>query len=99
MYVGIAPPRSGARVYDPGGLVDIEQRRAEEEQRGEHEQRQERGDTESLVADATQQEEQDETGEERRDHERRERAEGVDEVRAGELHTASQRGPESAPLD
>jgi hypothetical protein len=52
-----------------------------------------------LVADAAKQEEQDEPGQERGDHERRERAERVDEIGARELRPSTQRGSEAEPLD
>src|SRR2546423_14542731 len=75
-YVGIAPPpRSGGRAYNPGGLVEVEERGAEEEDRRDHEHGKKRSRVERDPAAAAQQEEERRGGEAAGDRQRRERAE------------------------
>jgi hypothetical protein len=70
MYVGIAlPPRSGARLYSRF-LVDVQDRGTKHEDRSEDDERQERRDTQRLVTQRTQREEQHETCQEDRDEKR-----------------------------
>src|SRR4051794_20909973 len=89
MYVAIRiPPRSGARLYS-GGLVDVEHRRAEHEQRREDDERQHRCDADRLAAARPDRKEDDEPGEEDRDRERRERSERMHVVGARKLDAAA----------
>jgi hypothetical protein len=79
-------------------LVNVEQRRADQEHRRQHQQREERSPSNRLVTKAVQDNHEHQSTQEDHDHERRERAERVDEVRAGELHAAAESVPKGASL-
>ena len=89
----------GKRVYDAGVLVDVEQRRPEQEDRRENDERDQRRSPHRLVAEAVQQEDEDEPAEEDDDHERGQRSECVHVVGSREPRAATQRSAESALLD
>jgi hypothetical protein len=91
MYVAIRiPPRSGARLYS-GGLVDVQHRSAEDEDRREDHEREHGGDPQGLAAPLAQREEDHETREEDRDRECREGAERVHVIGSRELEAATER--------
>jgi len=85
----------GARLYSRR-LVQVQHRGAEHEDRCEDEQGEQTGDAYCLVAGLAQREEEDKSGEEDRDRERRERAERVDVVGARKLRATPQRVDEPA---
>jgi hypothetical protein len=100
MYVGTSsPPRSGSRLYNSRRLVNVEQRRAEQKHRRQHQQREERSPSNRLVTKAVQDNHEHQSTQEDHDHERRQRAELVYEVRAGELRAAAESVAKRASLN
>jgi len=80
-------------------LVDVQQGSAEEEDRREDEQGKQRGDADRLIPKTVEDDDEHQSAEEDRDHERGERAELVYEVRAREPRAAAERVGEAASLD
>src|SRR5579859_1064475 len=99
-YVGIGPPSvPGARLYrHPCGLVVVEQRRAEEQDRLEDEAGEEGRDVHRLLARAVQERSQQHLREEDDEQQRPQRAERMHVVRAGELEPALERPAQRQPL-
>jgi hypothetical protein len=92
MYVGIAPPRSGRRAYT-GGLVVIQQCRAEKEERRNHEDREERRYSQGRGARRTKREEQHVGGDQAHEGERDEGGDRMGEVRPRKLGSTPERDP------
>src|SRR5438105_15769516 len=85
MYVAMSPPpRSGSRLYNAGGLVEVQQRRDEKQQGREDEVREEERDSLRGVRGAAQEQDQHHLGDAEDERDRSERAECVDVVRACE---------------
>lgn len=82
----------GARAYKPRRLIEVEERRAEEEERRDHEVREECGNANGVVGLSAQQEDEHEPGQEVRDREGRQRSERMHVVGAGEGQAASDGG-------
>ena len=79
-------------------LVDVEQRRAEEEHRGEHEAGQERGGTLGVVGEALQKQRDDDLGHEDEHRQRCEPAQRVDVVGPAEGEAPPDRVPDPERL-
>src|SRR5579859_831511 len=99
-YVGIGPPSvPGARLYrHPCGLVVVEQRRAEEQDRLQDEAREEGRDVHRLLAGAVEERRQQHLREKDDEQQRSERAERMHVVRAGQGKAALERSPQRQPL-
>ena len=92
--VGLAPPRTPARL-----LVLVEDRGAEEEQRREHDRGEHRSEALGLVGELAQRERDHPLADDREDGERREAAEDVDVVGPRELDRARERPADRQRLD
>ena len=84
-----SPPRSGLRLYNARGLVHVEQRGSEQQDRGEDQQRDRRSDVHALAAETVQQEDEHEAAQEERDDECGDGSERMDVVGTRELDAAS----------
>ena len=78
----------GARAYKPRRLIEVEERRAEEEERRDHEVREECRDADGVVGLPAQQEDEHQPRQEVRDREGRQRPERMHVVGAREGQTA-----------
>src|SRR5581483_10831860 len=101
-YFGISallPSRPDLSGTAPGSLVEVEQRRADEQHRREHEVGTGRRRALGDLAAAAEQQREHQPDHVEDDHQRRETAERVDVVGAPELDGAPERLPEPGPLD
>src|SRR5437588_12806570 len=93
-----APAAGGTRLR-AGGLILVEERRAEEQNRRDHEVRQEPGDRDRRLACPAEQEEEDRLAQEDDDDERREAAERVYVIGARQLEGSTDRRTKPASVD